>query len=542
MGLDRRSFVRLVAGAAGWLAAGGSREGNAAPEWQSRIHQKTRNTLFGPVGGEAWASVGRRPRSKSYPGRPEQALPDPLGADGNGGAPGPDTSGPSTGPRPLAEVLDGFGEAAGALGGGALDLPLLSRLLHHTNGITGPPIFRAAPSAGALYAGEIYLVVAGVEGLEPGLYAYLPPRHSLVSLGATDGIDTVRSALERPGRLGEAPLVVLLTNVFARYGWRYANRAYRYALIDSGHIGENLRLAARSLGLADASPLRFHDGRLNDLVGIDGRDEAVCAVHAVGRPSDRRVEAPRVRALRESGQAPEGLRPTARYHARTALVEAEAGGSATADAAPGPGTAGRGRTRGGGAAALPGGAGATVEACVRERRSAKRFADRPLSRAALDWILGAAFGRPALSRTGWMGGGPDDVLELRVAVHRVEGLPRGLYRYAPDAGELAPLRQTDLRAPLRGACLRQEKASTCAVACFMIADLRRAAERAGDRSYRDLLIECGAIGQRIYLAAEAAGVAARNLAAFRDDTLNALVGLDGRERAVLHLTLAGHGS
>ena len=69
--------------------------------------------------------------------------------------------------------------------------------------------------------------------------------------------------------------------------------------------------------------------------------------------------------------------------------------------------------------------------------------------------------------------------------------------------------------------------------------LRRATGILGDRGYRDLLIEAGGIGQRIYLAAEAAGLAARNLAAFRDDALNRLLDLDGGEHAVLHLTLAG---
>ena len=67
----------------------------------------------------------------------------------------------------------------------------------------------------------------------------------------------------------------------------------------------------------------------------------------------------------------------------------------------------------------------------------------------------------------------------------------------------------------------------------------RAAGPLRKRGYSDLLIEAGGIGQRIYLAAEAAGLAARNLAAFRDDDLNGLLDLDGRERAVLHLTLAG---
>jgi nitroreductase len=74
----------------------------------------------------------------------------------------------------------------------------------------------------------------------------------------------------------------------------------------------------------------------------------------------------------------------------------------------------------------------------------------------------------------------------------------------------------------------------------MVAQLRDATALAADRRYRDLLIESGAIGQRIYLAAEATGLAARNLAAFRDDELNSLLELDGRERAVIHLTAVGY--
>ena len=75
----------------------------------------------------------------------------------------------------------------------------------------------------------------------------------------------------------------------------------------------------------------------------------------------------------------------------------------------------------------------------------------------------------------------------------------------------------------------------------MAAQLGADGVSARTRLYRDLLLEAGAIGQRLYLAAEAAGLAARNLAAFVDDDLNRLVGLDGRREAVVHLTMAGPG-
>ncbi|MFP6608079.1 MAG: SagB family peptide dehydrogenase, partial [Myxococcota bacterium] len=149
----------------------------------------------------------------------------------------------------------------------------------------------------------------------------------------------------------------------------------------------------------------------------------------------------------------------------------------------------------------------------------------------LDWILDVAVGHPALTRA--------RNVELLLAVHRVAALEPGLYRYTPADVQLVSLRKADLRESLVRSCLGQDKAGACAVAFFVVGNLRPAIEALGERGYRDLLIEAGGIGQRIYLAAEAAGLAARNLAAFRDDDLNGLLDLDGRERAVLHLTLAG---
>ena len=79
-------------------------------------------------------------------------------------------------------------------------------------------------------------------------------------------------------------------------------------------------------------------------------------------------------------------------------------------------------------------------------------------------------------------------------------------------------------------------------ATFLIAaDLESASARYGERAYRHLLLDAGAYAQRLYIAAETIGLAARNLAAFTDDDLNELVGFDGRRHAVLHLTVVGQG-
>jgi len=500
MRTDRRGFMHVLAGAAAWLAGGSARAAGSA--WTSEIHQQTRNTLLGPVGRKWWPVAPKTRRTKAYTGHERIALPAPA----------------SPGARSLADV---FGDSRGAAGftDKALGLVDLSRLLYFTNGVNTPPILRAAPSAGALYAGEIYLVAERVTGLEPGVYYYAPPSHALVPIRQGPGIEVVRGALERPGQIASAPVVVLLTNVFGRYGWRYANRGYRYALIDTGHIGENLRLTAHSAGLVDTALPRFHDQRLNELLGIDGRQEAVCAVHAVGHPGPL-TTSPMLRTFTEAKNAPASWGDTERYHASTRLAEGAPGAWKQ-----------RVRTPPGGSAVETLRPEMSVEDSIRNRRSASRFEDHAMQRDALEGILDAAVGHPALVPVG--------ELELLIAVHRVAAVDPGLYRYEADRARLVPLRKADLRRQLVRTCLGQDKAGSCAVAFFGVGHLRRATETLGDRMYRDLLIEAGAIGQRIYLAAEAAGLAARNLAAFRDDGLNRLLDLDGGEHAVLHLTLAG---
>ena len=93
--------------------------------------------------------------------------------------------------------------------------------------------------------------------------------------------------------------------------------------------------------------------------------------------------------------------------------------------------------------------------------------------------------------------------------------------------------------PLERACLYQDKAASAAVAFLVVGEIEAARKRAGDRSYRDLLLGAGALAERIYLGAEAIDLGARNLAAFFDDPLNELVKLDGQGRAVVHLTVLG---
>jgi SagB-type dehydrogenase family enzyme len=511
--LDRRGFVYATLAALAWLA-GGARPVRAAEPTALGIHRATRNTRRGALGARLWNPGFRPTRAKRYAGSSRVALP---------------TAAPRPG-LPLEHVVRRW-RPPPALAG-ALSLAELSRLLRHTNGLTGSAggiALRAAPSAGALYAGELYLVAAAVEGLAPGAYYYAVHAHALVPLARGALGARVLDALERPGIVAAAPAFILVSNVFQRYTRRYRNRGYRYALIDTGHIGENLRLAAASAGLATVSPPRFRDESLDALLDLDGREEGVCALFAVGRalhaPAAKRLRtlAAKQRAgasLLRAGSEPE------RFHEATKLVPADAGDERTAEIAVPP--------LSGEIAPLPPRepVATTVEAAIAMRRSAQRFRAAPIALDELAWVLELAGGSAAPERT--------PGIEILVIAHRVTGLPPGIHRFERTRG-LRRLRSGDVSAELADACLGQDKASSAAAGIAMVASIGPTAAVGGARSYRDLLIEAGAIAQRVYLAAEALGLAARNLAAFVDDELDALLGLDGSRRSVVHLTMLGPG-
>jgi len=165
-----------------------------------------------------------------------------------------------------------------------LSLEELSRLLHAAQGITESRWgFRAAPSAGALYPIELYPVVHDVAGLEPGIYHYAVQEHGLESLRQGDFRAAVTQAGLGQGFLGQANVCFVLSAIFQRTRWRYRERTYRYVLLEAGHIGQNIYLAATSMGLGACAVGAFLDDDLNDLLELDGREEAVVYLLAVGK-------------------------------------------------------------------------------------------------------------------------------------------------------------------------------------------------------------------------------------------------------------------
>jgi SagB-type dehydrogenase family enzyme len=144
--------------------------------------------------------------------------------------------------------------------------------------------FRTAPSAGALYPIDTYVVANNVRGLEQGLYHYAVRTHQLEELRLGDlRMETAKAALGQ-GICYDAAAVFVWTAVFERSKWKYEQRGYRYVFMDAGHIAENLYLAATSQGLGVCTVGALFDDELNRLLGVDGIEESAIYMGAVGHP------------------------------------------------------------------------------------------------------------------------------------------------------------------------------------------------------------------------------------------------------------------
>lgn len=168
----------------------------------------------------------------------------------------------------------------------SLKLAELSQLLWAAQGVTAQGYgvkFRTAPSAGALYPVETYLVVHAVEGLEPGVYHYVVGDHELEQLETGDfRRATAQVALDQEIAY-RASVVFVWTAVFARSKWKYRQRAYRYIYLDAGHIAQNVALAAVALDLGSCQVAALYDDEANALLGVDGEEESTIYMTTVGR-------------------------------------------------------------------------------------------------------------------------------------------------------------------------------------------------------------------------------------------------------------------
>lgn len=175
-----------------------------------------------------------------------------------------------------------------------LSLAELSQLLWAAQGMAGTGSHRTAPSAGALYPLEVYVVAGNVEGLKPGVYKYAPGEHVMDRVADGDKrADLSAVALDQPS-IKNAAVVLIIAGVYERTTGKYDTPVHdersgadypagvKYVHMESGHVSQNVYLESVSLGLGTVAIGAFSEDGVRRIAGMPG-DERPLYLMPVGR-------------------------------------------------------------------------------------------------------------------------------------------------------------------------------------------------------------------------------------------------------------------
>lgn len=169
-----------------------------------------------------------------------------------------------------------------------LTLKELSFLLWTTQGIrkfAAPgTAFRVVPSAGCRHAFETYLCVFHVEGIEEGIYRYLPLTHRLLLIAQPADLPSLLSeAALGQDFVGKSAVTFIWTAIPYRMEWRYDIAAHKVIAIDVGHVCQNLYTACEAISAGTCAIAAYHQEAMDDLLGIDGDEEFTIYLAPVGK-------------------------------------------------------------------------------------------------------------------------------------------------------------------------------------------------------------------------------------------------------------------
>jgi SagB-type dehydrogenase family enzyme len=163
-----------------------------------------------------------------------------------------------------------------------LTLAEVSQLLWAAQGVTDREGHRTAPSAGALYPLDLYLVVGNVEGLPRGFYKYRCRQHDLIRVGQEDLRPRLASAALEQECIRKGAAVIVLSAVYGRTTRKYGKRGIRYVHMEVGHVAQNVYLQAISLGLGTVFIGAFNDDEVKEILSLP-REEEPLGLMPVGR-------------------------------------------------------------------------------------------------------------------------------------------------------------------------------------------------------------------------------------------------------------------
>lgn len=435
-------------------------------------------------------------------------------------------------PIPLPRQLDLPGESLVQVArgkdpqesAGVPSLTELSQVFYLSTGLTarsrhatGEFAYRSVPSAGALYPCELYVAVRSLAGAADGLYHFSLAQHALVPLRRGSFVDCPK---DPPGSSpGDRPaLVFFLTAIFFRSAWKYRDRSYRYHLLDTGHLLENLLLALQSHAIPCDVRYDFDDGAVNRFLGLDeGQEVCLAAVAAGPGASSLTVKAERIDELPASVRAAAQVAPIEKAY--PAVVSAHLG-TARRSLSPNPTPVmteavfeGVSLWR-----PLPVSLDWPEHLCYRDavltRRSRRNFIQESIPRERFEALLDFLRAQPPDS--GSLCRQQEESLAVGFLAERVAGYEAGCYAMDRSRGATALIQSGRLLKPMAHICLDQEWVARAGAAFFFALDFKRLESAWGPRGYRYALLTAGRLGQRIYVGAEALGMGCCGIGAFYD--------------------------
>ena len=430
---------------------------------------------------------------------------------------------------------------------GEMDVETLSLLLllsyTHTaraRYAEGDFFFRSAASAGALYPVEIYVTTHDVKDIDNGLYHFAIQNHSLDPLrkGDVPGIDD----RER------SHLTFFLTAIFFRSAWKYRARAYRYHLLDTGHVAENLNLALKASKLPFSVTYDFDDAEVNRLLGLDEQKEVALAI----------IDVPRGRGISEKYKEPipplsEPVRQASPVSGKEtdypAIREIHGAGIHTLEAPPHPALSPDMGERVSGRTEMIQELGITSKTwtpiefpgswpeitdypdAVFRRRSRRNFVKKALSKEAMNALL------RSVCRS--QGSPHEQTLAVGFLVGQAEDMDPGFYLLDRRKESWAQVSSGGLMVKSASVCLDQEWLVNSGVHFLFLANLDVLDKTWGPRGYRYAMLTAGRLGQRLYVAAEVMGLGCCGIGALYDGEAMDMLRLNQTSR-LLYLVAVGN--
>lgn len=164
-----------------------------------------------------------------------------------------------------------------------LTLEEISQLLWAAQGITHGKGLRTAPSAGALYPLELYLLTGRVGSLASAIYHYDARQRTLQRIEQEDKLGMLASAAFGQLWIKDSAAVIIIAADYERTSRKYGKRGQRYVHIEVGHVAQNIYLQATALGIGTTLVGAFTDDDVANVVGVKD-NEVPLAIMPLGRP------------------------------------------------------------------------------------------------------------------------------------------------------------------------------------------------------------------------------------------------------------------